>query len=40
MPPSSDATLKCTQCDTTFSASDSAQVAAHAGHPVEHIQQG
>lgn len=40
MPPTSDTTLKCTQCGTTFSATDSAQAQAHAGHPVEHIQQG
>lgn len=40
MPAASPATLQCTQCGTTFSASDTAQVQAHAGHPVEHIEQG
>jgi hypothetical protein len=32
--------MKCTSCGTEFPASDAAQMAAHAGHPLEHIEQG
>ncbi|HTT72825.1 MAG TPA: hypothetical protein VMG99_01555 [Thermoplasmata archaeon] len=32
--------VRCATCGTSFSANDAAQLAAHAGHPLEHIQQG
>ncbi|HTW39241.1 MAG TPA: hypothetical protein VMF04_00020 [Thermoplasmata archaeon] len=32
--------VRCEQCGTEFPASDAAQMAAHAGHPLEHIEQG
>jgi hypothetical protein len=32
--------IRCTTCGTEFSSADAAQVATHAGHSLEHIQQG
>ncbi len=33
-------TIRCTACGTTFSSADTAELANHVGHPLEHIEQG
>ncbi|HTW76236.1 MAG TPA: hypothetical protein VMG14_00520 [Thermoplasmata archaeon] len=40
MPDAGETQVRCTQCNTTFPTSDAAAAQQHAGHPLEHIQQG
>jgi len=40
MTPAPPAKVRCTTCGTEFSSDDTEELKNHAGHPLQHIEQG